>query len=342
MLAIHEIGGAISHVPEVLTHWRRTRHRQLSAAQLKLRNHHLVRCYGCNIGSALAGHVGALQSVHSGQSPLVTIVIPTKDRTDLLEACLASIFRSEPVVSFEVVILDNRSSEPDSLRWLSDAPNRFTRVRVLNADYEFNWSRLNNQGVAAARGRVCVFLNNDVEVISAEWLDYLSAQSLRADAGAVGALLFYPDGSIQHAGVVMGIGGFADHVYSGCATPETDEHLFAGPYVGRNVMACTGACLAVEKSKLASVGGFNEALRICGDVDLCLRLHEFGYRNVYEPRACLWHHESATRSKANLPRAEIETAMQTCGACIESGDPFYNRNLTMRLRYPTFRRENEI
>lgn len=337
-LRLYEAGGCVAHVAEVLVHWTQRRDRSLSPSQLKCRDAHLVRCYGTDLASSLMGDARALQRLAPVDRPLVSIIIPTRDRADLLKLCIDSIYRNAPQVAFEILILDNRSQDAETRAWFDEAQHRHPNLRVLLADYEFNWSKLNNQGVAASLGRVLVFLNNDIEVISPDWLERLSAHALRPDAGAVGALLIYPEGTAQHAGVVLGLGGLADHVYSGTPLRAADEHIFVHPCIKRNVSICTGACLAVERAKLARISGFDETLKICGDIDVCVRLLSAGFLNVYDADVRLTHYESATRSRAPLARDEVDATMRVCAPFVERGDDFYNRNLSLRTRYPTLGR----
>jgi O-antigen biosynthesis protein len=333
ILLVHEAGGRVVRLAEMAVSWSKPRSLELDAAKRRAAAAHCQRLYGQSLGSGVA-------SLDAGQTDalaerLVSIVIPTKDRIDLLGACIESIYRHSRIVDFEVIVLDNRSQEPASKAWFASAAERFERLRVVQADYPFNWSQLNNHGSALARGDLLLFLNNDVEALDDGWLDRLCLHALRPEAGAVGPLLVFPGGDIQHAGVVMGIGGFADHVYACCPVDEEAEHVFVSPLVPRNVLACTGACLMIEAEKLKAIGGFNEQLRICGDIELCLRLHHNGWLNVYEPRVKLVHHESATRSKAPLPLSEIEGVRPVAEVFLEEGDPYYNPNLSLRLRYPT-------
>ena len=269
-------------------------------------------------------------------SLVASIIVPTRDRADLLQECISSLYAHAQDCDFEVLVLDNGSREPETLRWLAEAPGPWPGLRVLSADYPFNWSQLGNQGAAAARGRVCVFLNNDVRAISQDWLSTLVRKALRDTTGAVGPLLLYPDDTIQHAGIVLGLGGLAGHVYLGCPASESGGFAFVAPQVPRNVLALTGACLAVRKDKFARLGGFDEELRICGDVDLCLRLHAAGYYNLFEPRARLYHRESATRRREPLGASESEAVWELFERELGAEDPFYNPNLNLRSRFPTF------
>jgi GT2 family glycosyltransferase len=325
LLTAYERGLVIRHVPEVLVHWFGERRLCLQAGQQALADAQFERI--SSRGEPASG-VGPT-------NPDVSVIIPTRDRIDLLARCIESIYETRINVTFEIIVLDNRSELESTARWLEDASSRWPDLRVVSADYDFNWSKLNNHGVRLARGKVFVFLNNDTEAIVDYWLDRLVRQSSRPDIGSVGALLLYPDGLVQHAGVVIGIGGLADHVYAGVPADEHDYHSFVSPMVARNVLACTGACLAVERTKFDAVGGFNEDLQICGDVHLCLRLVENGYLNLYDPEVRMTHFESATRTRTPLSEEEIERIKPICQQFLDGGDPFYNPNLMLGLRYPT-------
>ncbi len=337
LLALYEHGAQFVRVPEVLLHWRRPRPWNLDGPARAAVSRHLRRCYGAELGAALDGPGSARHAFASRK--LVSIIIPTRDRLDLLASCVGSIYASPASAGFEVLILDNGSRASETVEWLRRAPGEFTGLRVVDADFEFNWSRLNNLGIAESRGELLLFLNNDVDGFREGWLDELVVQACRLDVGAVGPLLLYPDGTIQHAGVVIGMGGFADHVYA-AVPPETGGcgHLFVDPKVPRNVLACTGACLMIARDKLERVGGFNEQLKICGDIDVCLRLHEAGFVNLFDPRVVASHHESATRSRSPMAAAEIEATRRVLADWLTAGDPFYNPNFDLRLRYPTFGR----
>ena len=165
---------------------------------------------------------------------------------------------------------------------------RDRNVRVVEASYSFNWSKLNNHGIREATGEVYVFLNNDVSVIDGEWLGRLVEKAVQKEIGVVGAMLLFPDDTIQHAGVVLGMTGYAAHVYSGVAVKDAGQ-LYVSPEITRNVLACTGACYAISKKTIKDIGEFDEKFIICGsDVEICLRAYEKGYRNVYEANAKLY------------------------------------------------------
>ncbi len=262
----------------------------------------------------------------------VSVILPTRDRLDLLRPCVEGVFATNSG-DFEVILLDNDSEQPETLAWFEEAQARWDRLRVLPAPGRFNWSRLNNIGVAAADGDVFVFLNNDTLPRSDEWLARLADVAMRPDAGAVGALLLYGNGRIQHAGVVIGYGGCSDHVYRG-APLDADEHMFVSPHLPRNVAAVTGACMAISRRTLEAIGPFDEAYPVAGnDVEICVRAMVKGYLNVYLPDVVLVHLESQTRGRRD-PAADVERLEAFLAEhCPE--DPYYNPNLWMASLYPS-------
>jgi GT2 family glycosyltransferase len=222
------------------------------------------------------------------------IVIPTRDRLDLLQPCVESLYRHEAGADFELIVVDNGSAADDALAFL-DRLSREPERRVLRRPGPFNFSALCNAGAREAQAPFLLFLNNDVQALGPDWLGRMLEFAARPDVGAVGAKLLYPDGRLQHGGVVLGLDGFAGHVQRGV---DADDPGYLGALAWpHEVTAVTGACLAVEATKFAEVGSFNEAWLPVeyNDIDLCLRLSERGYVSVLEPRACLLHRESASR-----------------------------------------------
>ena len=255
----------------------------------------------------------------------ISVIIPTRDRLDLLEPCVDSLYASNDEARLEVLIVDNGSTEPATRAWFGRAKRRHASLRVLSDDGDFNWSRLNNLGIAAGTGDVFVFLNNDTLAIEHGWLDRLAEYSLRADTGAVGPLLLFANGSVQHAGLVVGYGDHADSIYRGTA-PDFDDHAFVSPRLPRNVAAVTGACLATSRRTLESIGSFDEDLTLAGDVEFCLRAHAAGFANVYAGDVVLQHLESAT-----IGRHVHGRDAHRLGGIVQATlprDPFYNPNLT--------------
>lgn len=233
--------------------------------------------------------------------PLVSIIVPTRDKVSLLRACLTSLEARTTYRPFEVIVVDNGSERADTLAYLHELDRRpgFT---VLRDDRPYNYAQLNNFAADQARGDYLCLLNNDTEVIEGEWLTAMMRQAHRSHVGAVGARLLYDDGSIQHAGVAIGLGGSAKHPHR--FQKHDAEGYFARTHAAHYVSAVTGACLLVEKSKFMGVGGLDEqSLAIAfNDVDLCLKLQRAGFRNVYTPQATLLHHESKSRARDVSPQ----------------------------------------
>lgn len=226
------------------------------------------------------------------ERPPVTVIVPTRNQAGLLRECLAGLRRTDygPV---ERIVVDNDSNDPETLALLQSIGD--AGGRVLRHPGPFNFAAMNNRAAAIANGKLLCLLNNDVEVIEPDWLAAMAVQALRDDVGAVGARLLYPDRTIQHAGVVVGIGGGAGHVHRGL--PQGDTGYFARALIPQYVTAVTGACLVVAHDRFLAVGGMDEVRFpvAFNDVDLCLALNAKGWQSFYEPRSCLIHHESKSR-----------------------------------------------
>jgi glycosyltransferase involved in cell wall biosynthesis len=265
--------------------------------------------------------------------PLVTLIIPTRNGLDLVRQCVESILGRTCYQNYEILIVDNGSDDPEILRYFASIEAEF-RIRVLRDDRPFNYSALNNHAVSVAQGDVIGLINNDIEVISPDWLDEMVAIAMQPDVGAVGARLWYPDDTLQHGGVIMGVGGIANHAHKGV-------HRGVPGYFGRaelmqSFSAVTAACLLVRRDLYESVGGLDEEnLAVAyNDVDFCLKLGRAGYRNVWTPFAQLYHHESATRGADDTPekRARFEAEslyMSNQWSEVIRNDPAYNPNLTL-------------
>jgi len=255
-------------------------------------------------------------------TPLISIIIPTRDRLSLLRRCLESIETQTVYRHYEILIIDNGSQEPGTLSYLSSISHR-----VIRDHGPFNFARLNNQAATLARGEHLLFLNNDVEVILPEWLEALLEHSQRQEVGAVGAQLLYADGTIQHAGVVLGMRGVAGHAHK--YLPAKSRGYYSFPHLIRNYSAVTAACLMARKAVYEEVGGMDERLAVTfNDVDLCLRLSVRGYLVVYTPYALLYHHEARSRWYQPPRSAEVEYMLDHWGALL-ARDPYYNPHLTL-------------
>lgn len=263
-------------------------------------------------------------------SPLVSVVIPTRNRADLLRKCIEGV-RATCYGPTEIIVVDNESDDAEALAFLSAL--RESGVQVFPVAGEFNFSRLNNIAVRSARGEVLCFLNNDVEMPDPDWLPLLLRHAVKPDIGAVGARLLYPDGKVQHAGVFTGIGGGAAHAHRFISKDEGG--YFERARLPQRVSAVTGACLVVDCQKFLAVGGFDEENFpvAFNDVDLCLKLNERGWQSFYEPRATLIHHESKSRGsdrhKNNRHRFARELAtLKRKWRTDERPDPFHHPHLS--------------
>ena len=338
LLRMTEMTDKIGHVPEILYHWRDLPSSTAAnpeskpyaqTAGLNAIQEHLDRVYGK--GAATANETENLfvydVRYHMNEEPKVSIIIPIKDHADLLKAAIDSIYAKTTYKNFEIIILNNNSEKEETFSYLKKVEEEHDNVIVKDAAFEFNWSRLNNYGMKFATGDVYVCLNNDVEVIEPEWLTRLVEKAIRKDVGVVGGLLLYEDNTIQHAGVVIGMGGWADHVFKGMK-PQHYGSPFVSPMVTRNVSAVTGACLAVSKATIEKIGGFDEKFIVCGsDIELALRANQHGLVNIYDPNVRLYHYESKSRDASKIPQIDFDLSDQMYKTYRKNGDPYYNRNL---------------
>jgi O-antigen biosynthesis protein len=321
----------IVHLPYVLFHGAPSSH-VVSDAGVRALNAHFERQRIAATVENLS-HGYRIQYALPKVLPLVSLIIPTRNGVDLLRQCIASIQQKTTYHNFEIIIVDNGSDEPATLDYFKSLAKE-ENIRILRIDAPFNYSALNNAAVKVAKGELIGLVNNDIEVISPGWLEELVSQALRPGVGAVGARLWFPDDTLQHGGVVLGIHGWAAHAHNQLPRGSLG-------YQGRMALvsefsAVTGACLLVRKSSFEAVGGLNEeALKIsCNDVDFCLKLKNIGLRNVWTPFADLYHHESATRGFEDTPAkkarfaGELAYMRQHWGEQLKN-DPAYSPNLTL-------------
>jgi GT2 family glycosyltransferase len=261
-------------------------------------------------------------------NPLVSIIVPTKNKFRLLRRCLESIEQRSTYGNYEIIVVDNGSTQPAARKYL-DSIRKKPNHKVLSFDQPFNYSRLNNFAAEHARGQFLLFLNNDTEVITPDWLEEMIGHAQYAEVGAVGAKLIYADGRVQHGGIILGIGDIAAHAFYGVKSSELGYMGLA--QVVRNCSAVTAACMMIHRSLFEEVGGFDESLAVVfNDIDLCLRLREKGHVNVYSPHAVLYHYEGSTRGR-NQPENDTHIFVGKWSSLLTSCDPFYNPNLSKAL-----------
>jgi GT2 family glycosyltransferase len=264
----------------------------------------------------------------------ISIIIPTKDQADILETCIKSIFEVSTWKNFEVIVISNNSTEKSLFKLLNNYKQQYPE-QFLWTEYNipFNFSKLMNEGVKHASGDYYLLLNNDMEVISPDWMEAMLEQAQRKTIGAVGVKLLYYNGTIQHAGVVIGLGGVAGHAFVG--QDKDEPGYFNYLQCINNFSAVTAACLMVAKEKYHQIGGFDEQFEIeFNDVDFCLRLREAGYHNIYLPHVELYHYESFTRGHPHLSKESYErhvrelTLFKNRWQSYVDDDPCYSPNLT--------------
>lgn len=333
----------ILHLPHVLYHWRSADQSTATFAAAKPYAHdaairavqeHIDR--GPAPGRVVPDYGDYLRVVYSlpPATPLVTIIIPTRDRVSLLRQGVESIRAKTDYTNYELLLIDNESDESETLDYLQSLAADGA-AEVLRIPGEFNFSRLNNLGVAHARGEFVALLNNDLEVMNAGWLTEMVSQIARPNVGAVGARLWYPDGRLQHGGVLLGVGGVATHAHR---LLRKEHGYFARARLTQNFSAVTGACMVLRKAIYEEAGGLDETnLPVAfNDVDLCLRLRERGLLVVWTPHAELIHHESASRgfedtgSKQQRFMSEVAYMQKRWGHLLEA-DPYYNPNLSIAI-----------
>jgi glycosyltransferase involved in cell wall biosynthesis len=337
----HSLPRHIRHIPRILYHWRAVQ--GSTALQISEKSYSVAAA-----GKAIADHFsrvgikaaitpveGDYWRVHyplPDPAPRVTLIVPTRNNAALLRPCIASILEKTAYPDYEILVVDNNSDEPETFAYL-DELRQHPRCRVLAFPKPFNFSAINNFAVQQTDSPIIGLLNNDLEVINGDWLDEMASQALRPEIGCVGAKLYYPDGRIQHAGVILGIGGVAGHAYK-----YLPRHRQTSQYrllIAQNFSAVTAACLVIRRSVYLEAGGFDENIAVAfNDVDFCLKVRSRGYRNLYTPYAELYHHESVSRGYEDTPEKrqrfskEVEHMQKKWGNLL-CNDPAYNPNLTL-------------
>jgi glycosyltransferase involved in cell wall biosynthesis len=337
-------GAAIRHVPRILYHWRAApgstalqlaeKNYPLEAARRALVDHFSRQGECVELLPVPGDHWRAKYPVPA-PAPLVSLIIPTKNAVQLVSKAVASILEKTDYPNFEIVVVDNGSDDPETLAYFESIRAKANpRIKVTVDHGPFNYSAINNRAVSGVRGEIVGFLNNDIEAISPDWLSEMVSQASRPGIGAVGAMLYYPDDTIQHAGVVLGLGGVAGHPFKDFK--RGSEGQMNRLRLVQNFSAVTAACMLIRRDRFLGVGGFNETdLPVAfNDVDLCCKLVAAGFRNLWTPFAEFYHHESATRGMDHLPekrvrfRSEIDYMLNTWGDLFQA-DPAYNPNLTL-------------
>lgn len=343
LLRLSEKAEQIHHVQKVLYHWRRSETSTSYNPDAKP---------GALIGARLALEAALERRGIDAEiidekepfffrvkrrikdAPLVSIVIPFRDKPDLLDTCVNSILDHSTWENYEIIAVSNNSRSSETFSLIHQLEEKSSRFCCIEFNEEFNFSRIVNFGVSQSSGEYLLILNNDIEVISWDWIEAMLEQAQRPEVGAVGAKLLYPNNTIQHAGIILGLGGYAGHSHKLC--PINSPGYFNLLQSIHNVSAVTGACMMIARSKFDAVNGFDEEnFKVAyNDVDFCLRLREQGLLNVFTPYAELYHHESISRGyedteeKQSRFSGEKERLKARHSRILEQGDPYYNPNLT--------------
>ncbi|MBI4978321.1 MAG: glycosyltransferase [Spirochaetes bacterium] len=332
----------IVHIPMILYHWRvnpnsvaykvSVKEYVVESAKKALRDY----CFDNGIDADInAGLLPTTYRVvyHRHHNPLVSIIIPNSNHADDLRKCVHSIISCSSYRNYEILIMENGSTQ-QGIRELYEQLKSEFGVSIVSWEKPFNYAAVNNAAACMAKGEMLLFLNNDVEVITPQWMENLIEHALRPEIGAVGAKLYYPNNTIQHAGVILGIGGIAGHAHKGFVRQA--DGYFSRLKIVQNLSAVTGACLMTRKQLFRSLGGFDERFILAfNDVDYCIRLRNGGYRIVWTPYVELVHYESKSRGLEDTPEkqqrftSEVNLFKQKWNDLLIAGDTYYNKNLTL-------------
>ena len=333
----------ITHIPKVLYHWRchmdstaadpSSKAYAYEAGRKAIREHY--QRMGIDAKVDMTERPGWYRSHIKVQgNPMVSIIIPNKDHTDDLELCLFSMSRKSTYRNYEVLIVENNSEKEETFEYYKKLPERYPKVRVLTWEKEFNYSAINNFAAEEAQGEYLLFLNNDVEILTPDWIEEMLQNCQQENVAAVGAKLYYPDDTIQHAGVVLGLGGIAGHIM--CCASREDPGYFGRMISVQEISAVTAACMMVKKSEFDSVKGFDETFQVAfNDIDLCMKFRAAGKKIVFTPYAELYHYESKSRGLEDTPEKqfrfdkEVKRFQEKWAQQLEMGDPYYSPNLSV-------------
>lgn len=334
----------IVHIPRILYHWRMlpgsaamgTSEKPYALlASEKALNEHLARQkIDANVSSLPIG-MHHVRYRLPNDLPLISIIVPTRDSVDLVRTCITSLFQRTDYKNFEVLLVDNGSTDPSALEYFRELQRDHSNFRVVTDNRPFNFSAINNGAVKEAKGELLVLLNNDTEVISSDWLSELASIALQPNVGVVGAKLYYSNERLQHGGVILGLGAskVAGHMHHNIS--RSNCGYYGRAVLTQQISAVTAACMMVRKDIYQAVGGLNEDLQVAfNDIDFCLRVGKAGYRNIWTPHAELYHHESTTRGADTTAEKQARFIsevdyMQRHWGDILMCDPAYNVNLTL-------------
>lgn len=333
----------IMHIPKVLYHWRchmdstaadpSSKAYAYEAGRKAVREHY--QRLGIDAKVEMTERPGWYRShVKVQGNPLISVIIPNKDHTDDLELCLFSMTRKSTYRNYEILIVENNSEKEETFEYYRKLPDRYPKARVLTWEKEFNYSAINNFAAKEAKGEYLLFLNNDVEILTPDWMEEMLQNCQQENVAAVGAKLYYPDDTIQHAGVVLGLGGIAGHIM--CRASKEDPGYFGRMISVQEISAVTAACMMVKKSDFDAVGGLDETFQVAfNDIDLCMKFRAAGKKIIFTPYAELYHYESKSRGLEDTPEKqfrfdkEVKRFQEKWAQQLEMEDPYYSPNLSV-------------
>lgn len=351
MLRATDNTNAIYHIPKVLYHWRMAQGSTAlsvgaksyadNAGQEALKNHVKRRKINAEVVGIPERPTNYRLKYATPNDLKISIIIPFKDKINYLKKLIPSIVRNSKGVNYEVILLSNNSVEQATKQYVKKLTELHKNIRAYNYNKPFNWSAINNYGRTKSTGNILVFLNNDIEVMTSGWLQELAGVAMQEAIGAVGPMLLYPNNTIQHAGVIMGMNTMAGHVFR--TRQEGELTPYGLPNWPRNYLAVTGACLVVKANLFDSIGGFDERFIVAGsDVAFCLRLNEKGYHNVYWPFAKLYHYESVSvGSYDNGNMNDYNQSLMYYKPYLNYKDPYFNINLNLMNESVVLREDYE-
>ena len=344
ILRLTEQAQKVVHIPKILYYWRAhaasvasdvgAKPYVIEAAHKALQDHLARVGLEGKVLDTVVPSIYRIKYEIKGE-PLISIIIANKDHSDDLKKCLASIHEKTTYRNYEIIIVENNSTELQTFDFYEQAKELYgAKIVTWQSNGTFNYSSINNFGISKAQGEYYIFLNNDIEILTPSWIEEMLMFVQREDVGAAGMMLYYPDDTVQHAGVILGIGGVAGHSH---------KHYNRGSYgymsrmlIAQNLSAVTAACMMVKASVISEVNGFDETLAVAfNDVDLCMKIRQAGYLIVFTPFAEAYHYESKSRGFENNPQKvarfnrEIDRFKEKWGDVLEKGDPYYNPNLTL-------------
>jgi len=333
----------IGHIPKALYHWRahpdstagnpQSKQYAINAGKHALQEHYARLGMDAVVNNT--GIFGIYRTVFKVKgNPMVSVIILNKDHISDLDTCITSIIEKSTYANFEILVVENNSQNPETFAYYEEIQKKYPQVRVITWNGEFNYASINNYGASFAKGEYLLLLNNDIEVITPSWMEEMLGYCQRSDVGIVGAKLYYPDDSIQHAGVVIGMGGIAGHVL--CKADGKEYGYNARLVTTQDISAVTAACLMISRSDFDAIDGFDEAFTVAfNDIDFCLKVRSMDKLVVFNPYVELYHYESKSRGAEDTPeklerfRKEVRRFRKKWKEILDKGDPYYSPNLTL-------------